>query len=156
MKISLEIKGVENFKQKVEKVKKIIPKYLSDAINNTADDAVQNISKETPIGATSMLKNSWKVNYANENKLSAKVGTHLAPHYAPDIEYGTRPHKPPIGPLKIWAAKKLGNENLAFAIAKKIAKKGTKAQKPFKKGTINSKQILKKEIKIMANKILNI
>jgi len=33
---------------------------------------------------------------------------------------------PPIGALKRWARLKLGDENLAFAVAKKIAKEGTK------------------------------
>lgn len=59
---------------------------------------------------------------------SAYVGSNL--EYAPWVEFGTRPHFPPVDALKGWARRKLGDENAAFAIAKKIAKKGTKA-KPY-------------------------
>lgn len=46
------------------------------------------------------------------------------------MEYGTRPFYAPIKPLKKWAAKKLGDENIAYAVQKKIAKEGITAQ-PF-------------------------
>lgn len=50
--------------------------------------------------------------------------------YSEAIEYGTRPFYAPIDPLKGWASRKLGNENLGYAIQKKIAKYGITAQ-PF-------------------------
>jgi HK97 gp10 family phage protein len=50
--------------------------------------------------------------------------------YGVFVERGTRPHFPPIEPLKRWSALKLGNANLAWAVAKKISRVGTKAQ-PF-------------------------
>jgi hypothetical protein len=50
--------------------------------------------------------------------------------YGVFVERGTRPHFPPIEPLKRWSALKLGNPNLAWAVAKKIAREGTDAQ-PF-------------------------
>jgi hypothetical protein len=52
-----------------------------------------------------------------------------APH-AEFVEFGSRPHWAPIGPLKEWARRKLGNEKLAYPIQRKIAKKGIK-EKPF-------------------------
>jgi hypothetical protein len=43
------------------------------------------------------------------------------------IRTGRRPgaKPPPIGPLKAWARRKLGDESAAYAIQKSIAKKGT-------------------------------
>ena len=38
---------------------------------------------------------------------------------------GTKPHIPPIAPLKEWARWKLGDENAAYAIQKSIAHQGT-------------------------------
>lgn len=52
-----------------------------------------------------------------------------APH-APYVELGTRPHWPPIEPLKEWARFVLGDEDLGYAVAASIARNGTKAQ-PF-------------------------
>jgi hypothetical protein len=51
------------------------------------------------------------------------------------VHDGTKPHWVPIAPLEKWARKKLNvpvaeAKNVAFAVARKIAKKGTKA-KPF-------------------------
>jgi hypothetical protein len=53
-----------------------------------------------------------------------------APHAA-FLEYGTRPHKPPIAPLKRWAMRRLGlSEKEAYGVARaiqlKIAVSGTK------------------------------
>ena len=52
--------------------------------------------------------------------------------YAPSIEYGTKPHFPPISALKKWALDKLGDENLAYAVQKSIGKKGTPEQPVFR------------------------
>ena len=46
------------------------------------------------------------------------------------VELGTRPHFPPVDMLKEWARRKLGDENLAFPVALKIAREGTKPN-PF-------------------------
>jgi hypothetical protein len=48
------------------------------------------------------------------------------------VEEGTRPHWPPIAPLKIWALRKLGDEGAAYAVQRKIAKRGTKGVFMFK------------------------
>ena len=56
------------------------------------------------------------------------VGTPL--RYAASVEFGSVPHWAPIGPLKQWAKRKLGDESAAYAVQKTIAKKGTKPQ-PF-------------------------
>ena len=44
--------------------------------------------------------------------------------YASVLEDGSDPFYPAITPLKAWAKRKLGNEKLAYAVAKSIAKKG--------------------------------
>ncbi len=59
--------------------------------------------------------------------------------YGESLEYGTKPHFPPVGPLRYWVEKKLGlqgNEaaSVAYLIARSIAKKGTKGAQMFEKG----------------------
>jgi HK97 gp10 family phage protein len=54
-------------------------------------------------------------------------GTGLSPHYGPDVEFGTRPHWPPVSALIGWANRHGANP---YAVAAGIAKHGTKAQ-PF-------------------------
>jgi hypothetical protein len=53
-----------------------------------------------------------------------------AASYSEAMEYGTRPFFAPIAPLKDWARRKLGDENIAYAIRNKIAKYGIRAH-PF-------------------------
>lgn len=71
-----------------------------------------------------------------DNGVIGLVGT-SAIHALP-VELGTKPHFPPIAPLELWVQKKLGIEGpeakgVAFAIAKTIAKRGTKGVKMFEK-----------------------
>src|SRR5512139_94650 len=51
------------------------------------------------------------------------VGSNVT--YAPYIEYGTRPHFPPIGALDVWASRHGMN---AYVVARAISRRGTKAQ----------------------------
>jgi hypothetical protein len=57
--------------------------------------------------------------------------------YAPYVQFPTRPHWAPIGPLKDWARKKLGDEDAAYAVQWKIRNEGTDGQDflsgPFRK-----------------------
>lgn len=46
--------------------------------------------------------------------------------YASYVEWGTRPHFPPVEALKDWAAKFLGDEKLAFLVARAISRRGTR------------------------------
>jgi len=45
--------------------------------------------------------------------------------YASYVEWGTRPHFPPPDALRDWAGKFLGDPNLAFVVARAIARRGT-------------------------------
>jgi len=50
--------------------------------------------------------------------------------YGEPVEFGTRPHFPPVAPIEYWVEKKLGLQgaeakSVAFLIARKISEKGT-------------------------------
>ena len=63
------------------------------------------------------------------------VSTNLAPHYAPDVEYGTRPHFPPISALMGWASRHGMNP---YLVARKIARYGTKGVFFFRRAAENN------------------
>lgn len=73
------------------------------------------------------------------------VATPLA--YAVPVELGTKPHMPPIEPLADWAEHKLGvapekARAVGFAIARKIAVKGTEGAHMFERAfTSNEAQV---------------
>lgn len=71
------------------------------------------------------------------------VGTPL--DYAPAVEHGARPHRPPIEPLVDWARQKLAlsgteAEKAAHAIAWKIARRGTEGAHMFR-DAFNANQV---------------
>jgi len=72
-----------------------------------------------------------------ETRAVALVGTDVK--YANAVEYGSRPHFPPVDMLKTWAKKVLGDEKLAWPVAIGISKKGTQAQ-PYMRPAIDLTQ----------------
>ncbi len=48
--------------------------------------------------------------------------------YAGPVNYGTRPHTPPMAPLKRWAYLRFGDESIGVKVWAKIRKKGTKGK----------------------------
>lgn len=56
--------------------------------------------------------------------------------YAPFVEFGTRPHTPPIGPLRRWAR---GKDVSAGAVWAAIRKRGTKPH-PFMEPALEDKR----------------
>lgn len=57
-----------------------------------------------------------------------------SPHvYANYVEFGTRPHWPPIGPLKLWALRKFGDERMAYIVQQRIAFIGTEGHHMFQR-----------------------
>ena len=75
--------------------------------------------------------------HVSGQKVWGTLGTSL--EHGEPVEYGSKPHFPPIGPLQFWVEKKLGLSgkeatSVAYAIAHTIAKKGTKGRHMFEKG----------------------
>ena len=68
--------------------------------------------------------------------------------YGESVEYGTRPHFPPLAPIRFWVEKKLGlsgkeAKSAAFCIARAISKRGTKGAHMFNKAfDMNESQVI--------------
>jgi HK97 gp10 family phage protein len=80
------------------------------------------------------------------------VGTNTK--YAPYMESGTRPHMPPISALKGWAKRVLGNEDLAYVVARKIAKSGTKGRFYMKQALEFGQPVLNRYLKECLQKVV--
>jgi hypothetical protein len=99
----------------------------------------QLVMEAWPVGATGFGAHS--VAYLVEGEKSPMVARIFegapADVYAAPVEFGSRPHFPPVGALLLWVQKKMGAKNekealsIAFAIAKTIAKRGTPAAHMF-------------------------
>lgn len=94
------------------------------------------VKKDTPWGAGPIhLRDSIFSEVRHEGQKTAGIlGTPLE-HGLP-VEFGSKPHFPPIDPIEFWVEKKLGlagdeAHSVAFAIAVTISRKGTEGQQMF-------------------------
>lgn len=149
MEIRVSLEGARELEAALKRVEKGAIREAVSALNVTALH-VQNELKEETTNArainTGALRKSWHIQKATQASMEARVGTNLVPHYGPDVEYGTRPHRPPISALKQWAKRKLHNEAAAYPIAKKIARRGTSGRHIFAKGTNDAAHVLEQEL----------
>ena len=103
--------------------------------------------------AFGFLRNSlqWEVRFAPD----AIIGAVQTPvPYARPVEEGSRPHWAPIGPLKLWAKRKLGNEGAAYAVQAVIAKRGTKGHHMFGKAWAVKRATVEKMFDDMLDRIV--
>lgn len=79
-----------------------------------------------PTGVTGTLAQSIQPGAITVTDDSVEAIVEANADYASYVEFGTRPHFPPIDALKDWAEKFLGDPKLAFVVARAIARNGTK------------------------------
>jgi HK97 gp10 family phage protein len=127
--IKVDTKGFQEFQKSVLNALEKSNSHLVSALK-TAVTVVTLAAKNTvPVGATGELRRSIGSDI-DERSLIGIVGLDFpGRNYGIYVEKGTRPHMPPIGALDRWANQRGLNP---YAVAKSIARKGTKAQ-PFMK-----------------------
>lgn len=111
----------------------LTPKQLAEGkriISSCVVRAIPDLVKASPVD-TGLYAQSWGFEIAEEQAI---LGNY-AP-YAGIIEYGARPHTPPLKPLLAWAKRVLGDGSqppdyspevwrLALGVQKKIAAQGS-------------------------------
>ena len=108
--------------------KHILGEVLMAAGFDLEGKIVENIAERAT--NTGRLLQSWHV----VKKSNTRVEVRSNVHYAQYVEFGTKPHRPPIEPLKKWVRQKFrlsGKKlnNTAWAMWHKIARKGTPAKR---------------------------
>lgn len=108
----------------------VLASIATDAIETSAKLVKQRsrrIAGSPPIVNTGELARG--IDFQMQSRLSARVGADTK--YSPFVEFGRGAGRmPPVAPIERWARTKLGKSGLGFAIARKIGRRGTKAQ-PF-------------------------
>ena len=132
--ITLEIKGLKQFIKMIDKYPAISEKHVNKAIRNSLYSIKSEATKSAPWGSTSDLRNNWIVSLKRFEGSLASGAKQNGFYYGTSVEYGTKPHFVSGKSLAMWASKKGLNP---YAVAKSIAKKGTKAN-PFLQKSIDS------------------
>jgi len=112
------------------------------------------VVEKAPVGATGALRSSIQEEIEERgDEVIGYVLTNL--DYALPVEFGSRPHFPPIEPLEYWARRKLQlsaaeAENVAWRVARKISQKGTEGHHMFEHGLKEGERMASKVSKDIA------
>lgn len=130
MKVSLELGAIP--REMVHREHAAIARAQRAAVEEGAAYFAGKLAQNTPKGATGKARQSvtWDFQPSIGDAVRGLVYYMEPPgSYIAFPDQGTRPHFPPIAPIRYWAQRVLGDASLAYPIALAIAKRGTKAQR---------------------------
>jgi len=132
---SEELKKIQRYASD-SRFQELVKKALTGAGLELENKIVENVYERA--SNTGRLGQSWNVKAIDYKQV--KVFSNLL--YAPFVEYGTKPHRPPIEPIYNWVRQKFqtGGEEargIAWAVWNKIAEKGT-PEKRYVRDAISS------------------
>ncbi len=164
-RIELDTTAMKEYARFLKQAPRIAHEELEAGLEESLALLERETKEATPTGAHGLLRGSvthalMGEAIADGRGVAGKVYSPL--NYALPVELGTKPHFPPIAPLRDWVEKKLGvpeheSASVAFLIARKIAAKGTKGAKMFTRtlsrqaGQING--ILRKRVARIAARL---
>ena len=119
--IKIEIKNIDKLHDALMSSPKVVGKHMQEAIERSSMMFFEQLQRIMPADTSNMARTTKR------DIFPLKAEIYPTANYAIFVHEGTRPH--PVSPLhlKRWASHKGLNP---YAVAKSIAKKGTKKQ-PF-------------------------
>lgn len=136
MQLRIDASQVQGLQALWAKFPEIMREELLPAVRDIDLELLRALKEQLPKGAGGLSGGGGLVGsiFTEEQQLADNVIGMVATAlpYAEYVELGTKPHFPPLQPLQDWAMAKLGVSeeeapSVAFLIARKIARVGTKA-----------------------------
>jgi HK97 gp10 family phage protein len=127
--MKLVIEGLDEFKKGLGEATAQFDNTMKSALRESAELVQQEARRNIDENGTTFegnLKQSVGIGTVTKSEANVVVGQ----AYGAAVEYGSRPHWPPIEPMEKWGRIKLGQPGLGFLIARKISRVGTK-EKPY-------------------------
>jgi len=123
----VEIRGGQQVIKNLNKISERMFSRIVDACQRVQAQVVNDARAAAPVYLTT-LRQSILPGDINVSRTDVQAKVTANVKYASYVEFGARPHWPPVDALKGWAAKKLGDESLAFVVARAISRRGTPPQ----------------------------
>jgi len=119
------------------------------------------VQQFTPVGATGELRRgiSWEVTKSREAIEGRVTVTGPALSYVEPVEFGSRPHWPPVEPIRYWVLRVLGVpaeevSRVAFLVSRKIARIGTPKFRMFEQGWAEAEPKVMSLFNVMCYKVV--
>lgn len=152
MKVELAMKGFDELVDLWSQAPEVVQREMTSAAWAASLRIEREVRERTPKGANGFLAMSIAAlePVVIPGGVMGIVGTSLA--YAEPVEIGAKAHMPPVQPLVEWVEVVLGlegkdAEQAAWAIARKIAKKGTDGAFMFRDGFAASEDYIKRKFR---------
>lgn len=144
---TVRIEGLERLQQKMTPA--MIAGPVRDFLERSGREVESRAKQKAPVD-TGRLRGGITTSV---RQTEAVVGVNVT--YAPHVEFGTRPHWPPLSAMQPWARRHgfPAGRTGAFLVARRIARHGTPAQ-PFLLPALNeSKGDIEANLRTMAREI---
>lgn len=158
--IDIEVKGlIELQKKTIQMVTDLHGAPIIDAMKSSTLEVLRDAVKNAPVDTGRLRASILPDIQVDQNEVRGVVGSDV--EYAPAVEFGSRPHMPPIEPLAQWVRRhNIGEEGYEYGIAMLIAWKikahGTKAQPylvpAFEKNETNIRRRFENAVEVIVNK----
>ena len=149
--VDVEVKGLIELQRKMEQMVKDVH---GEPILNAMRDSTLQLQRDARIFApvdTGRLRASIIPTIrSTPASVEGVIGTNV--EYAPYMEFGTRPHFPPIAALQVWADRHGVN---VYYLAKLIGARGLEARKYMQKSFEKNKSAIERRFERAIAEIVN-
>jgi len=131
----INVDGMRELEAQLARGPAVVIEELEAAVTEADLLLEREVKENMPTAHGTLRASVFHEERVNDEGVIGLVGTPL--NYIVPVELGSRPHFPPIEPLIDWVKVKFGisgdkaARGAAFAVARKIAMRGTKEQRPF-------------------------
>lgn len=127
MEAEFTVDEIQDLQESVATLSTALESELDSAATDIAERLVGDASRDAPVDTSRLASD---ISSVLENIATAiiriRVGSNL--DYAEPMEKGTDPFFPPPDELRRWAHRVLGDEDLAFVVARSISEEGLEAR----------------------------
>lgn len=124
----MKIEGLEELRNDFKRAGANIDHLLRQAMVRSTTKIKEEAKNNIRMNGTTFQGNLARSITVRESSATRGV-VGVGEAYGGAVEFGRRPGKmPPVAPIERWASIKLGAPGAGFVIARKIGRKGTKAQ----------------------------
>lgn len=161
MEIYIDLRDIAKLAKKYDRGPEIVEKEAHATMLEGMALTAPKVQYYTPVGATGELRRdvSWEVTKSGEVIEGRVTVTGPALEYAEPVEFGSRPHWPPVEPIQFWVMRKLGipveeAPRVAFLVSRKISRIGTPKFRMFEQGWAEAEPKVMSLFNVMCYKVV--